>query len=53
VRWCGAAERLRAVERLRAAREREMESCDCVQRETEKGNEREKYLERERTTERW
>jgi hypothetical protein len=23
VRWCGAAERLRAVERLRAARERE------------------------------
>jgi hypothetical protein len=48
VRWCGAAERLRAVERLRAAREREMESCDCVERETER--QRKGTRERKRTT---
>jgi hypothetical protein len=48
VRWCGAAERLRAVERLRAAREREMESCDCVERKTER--QRKGTRERKRTT---
>jgi hypothetical protein len=46
--WCGAAEPVRAVERMRTAREREMESCDCVERETER--QRKGTIERKRTT---